>query len=699
MSPSHAHERVSLWRAWVILLIALCVSLVAGFIAAVHDGWIAHTEISQQNYIAPLVVVLLLGPVLVVNALLCKLSRGLRWGNRRCQLGLHGAEIALIVCLALAASPLTRSGAWAWVSTVGHTHALLDARHASMSKLSKANPYDRIPADAMLSLDDSREFDQGLSSGFSGVSLVSPLSVPWFKWFWPAMRWLPLLACFIMLATCLGVVLQSHWANRELLAFPLAQLTSPLIPTPGRSWPVIFRSPVFWAGFTLAGVIFLVNGLHAHFEKMIEIPTAFNYYALSQQFSFLKNSLEGYSLLRGTVFFAVIAVAVLLPSEISFSTWFFWPIMVVASYFHYTQTGQRYTGYDNSVVMLGASLGMAILILHSGRGFYIPLLRQALFLGGDLTATGRRERFYARLGIASAAGVAAGLIAWGLPWDLAIIWTLASILFMVIVARLTAEMGLYWTPLIGLGPMASLLTLFGDTGLGVHAYALIAVVSSVLLPSASSMVLVTPAVAHGLEVERQAGRPSLSIGVIGPFLLLAFALGIVMHIWLGYSVGGQDNDYYSVSGISQVNDAARFAGLSGVREEDASTLSRWSLSQMKPGTLGLLGFGATLVIVVGVMRLRFPRFPFHPLPLVVMGSWVLSRFWLSFFIGWLIKKMILLIGGRHLFDQTRPFFVGLLAGQCVLLGFWVLVNIGLFCTNGGIADAMWWRFMAAIFSF
>lgn len=670
--------------------IALAMALLAGLVAGIHDGWMAHREVVMQNYLAPVIVALLLGPVTIINVLLRMASR---------KLSLTAAEFALLACLALAAAPLTRSAAWAWVSTVGHTNALIDARHSTVSKLRQENPYRHLPKDALLGLESSRQFDQGLPRASQQVGVANPADIPWSLWLRPALLWGPMILCFLLMAIAIGVVLHSHWANRELITFPLAQLTSQLLPETDRGWPRVLRSPVFWAGFVVAGGIFLVNGIHAHYEKMIEIPTAYSYYELSQQFTFLAQSHEGYSLLRGTVFFAIVAAAVLLPSEISFSAWFSWPIMIVASYLFYVQEGHRYAGAQNGMVQAGAAIGLMAMILYSGRTFYLTLLRQAFFLGGTAVAIEPRERFYARLGILSAVGVTTCLIAWNVPWDLAILWTLASILFMVVVARLSAEMGLYWTPLIGIGPLASLIMLFGEQGLGVEAYALLAIVTSVLLPSPTSIVLVTPAVTHGLEVERKTAPHAMTPWAIAPFLVAALLGGIVIHIWLGYSVSGETNDYYSRQGISSVSNVARFATAEADAQQVVSLKDRWSESNNRPGTWGFLTFGAVLVVAVGMLRLRFPRFPFHPLPLVVLGSWVLSRFWLSFFLGWLTKKLILMIGGSHLFDKTKPFFVGLLAGQCSLLTFWVLVNIGLYVGNGGIADPLWWGFMGNIFSF
>lgn len=685
-----APRKASLIRTLIVFAAALALALIGGLIAGIHDGWIAHREITMQNYLAPVVVALLLGPVTMINVLLRMVSK---------RLSLTAAEFALLACLALAATPLTRSGAWVWVSTVGNTNALRDAGHTSVSKLRTYNPYQALPQGTMLELDESRQFDQGLATQHQSVSLINPTQIPWSVWIKPALNWAPLMICFVLLAISLGVVLHSHWANRELLTFPLAQLTSQMLPDTDRGWPRVLRSPVFWAGFVVAGGIFLINGINAHEEKMIEIPTAFNYYSLSQKFPFLAHSLEGYSLLRGTVFFAILAAAVLLPAEISLSAWFFWPLMIISTFIYYKNTGQRFTGSEANMVQIGASLGMIATIVYSGRNFYLTLLRQAFFLGGSKLATLARERVYARLAIACAAGVTGCLIWWGVPWDLAILWTLASIIFMVVVARLTAEMGIYWTPLIGIGPLSSLTMVFGQQGLGLTAYALLAIITTVLLPSPVAATIVTPAVAHGLEIERKTAPHRLTPWVIAPFLLLALAGGIFIHIWLGYSVGGETNDYFSRLGNGQIDSVAQFVGATANAKTEVPVGERWTTDNSRDGTWSFIGFGAVLVIAITAMRLRFPRFPFHPLPLVVMGSWLLSRFWLSFFLGWLIKRVIIMIGGSHLFEKTKPFFVGLLAGQCALMAFWVLVNIGLYVNKGGISDPLWWNFLGSMFSF
>ena len=47
---------------------------------------------------------------------------------------------------------------------------------------------------------------------------------------------------------------------------------------------------------------------------------------------------------------------------------------------------------------------------------------------------------------------------------------------------------------------------------------------------------------------------------------------------------------------------------------------------------------------------------------------------LSVFLSWLIKGLILKYGGPGLYQKGKPFFVGLVIGQFVSMGFWVIVD-------------------------
>jgi len=82
--------------------------------------------------------------------------------------------------------------------------------------------------------------------------------------------------------------------------------------------------------------------------------------------------------------------------------------------------------------------------------------------------------------------------------------------------------------------------------------------------------------------------------------------------------------------------------------------------------------GATLVAGCAFLRGRFAGWPFHPLPLLLLGAWILSRLYFAFFLGWLIKVALLRIAGGRAFARSKPFFFGVIAGSVVMGGAWLV---------------------------
>jgi hypothetical protein len=87
------------------------------------------------------------------------------------------------------------------------------------------------------------------------------------------------------------------------------------------------------------------------------------------------------------------------------------------------------------------------------------------------------------------------------------------------------------------------------------------------------------------------------------------------------------------------------------------------------------GLGGTLMTLLMIARRRFLWWPVHPLgfPISVLSYPVLTV-WVSVFIAWLVKLIILKYGGPRLFGIIRPFFLGLIAGQFVVAGIWLIID-------------------------
>ena len=72
------------------------------------------------------------------------------------------------------------------------------------------------------------------------------------------------------------------------------------------------------------------------------------------------------------------------------------------------------------------------------------------------------------------------------------------------------------------------------------------------------------------------------------------------------------------------------------------------------------------------LQYRFVWWPFHPLGFPI--SCVFATMWFSVFVAWVIKGTVLKYGGLGVFERLKPFFLGLILGEAVVAGFWVVVD-------------------------
>ncbi len=692
------------WRA---LLVALALAAVTLFLVCYHDGNLVRRNVISHNYATPAALGVMFIFLLTLNALVHRLRRA--WA-------LRGGELAVVLALLVASFPLARYYAHNWVGTVGYTRALVEARSPALREVVNTNIYLALPDEALLDLPASQQFDQDLPAAdgtpHEPNHFVNPARVPWGVWLKPMLFWAPLMLSFLLFSVSFGFIIYRQWAHRELAPFPLAQFAADLVrKRDDRAWPDVFYQPLFWMGFGLIAFIFGCNGLHALYEKMIEVPTGYSYYSLSNTFEFLKYSQEGYSLLRGTLYFTIIAAAVLLPSEISFTAWFTWPVMITATYFYYVQTGERFQHHHASMTATGAWWAMALLMIYTGRSFYLALLKRALGLPSK-ESVDSLSLWMGRLFLLSAACFLLVLWRLGVPGDLAVLYLIATLVTFLVLSRLVVEMGIIWTPLSGGGssPLLFLLTVLGQSTVGVKAFALLSIIRSLTLPVNISALVLPPAVANALAAEHRLTRRNAAAPAVLPFLLVMLALACGTLIWLGYSYQSERDDLHARFGLNDLQqDARQIGALVGSSKLDAPGLrqalttatpfaERWA--QFEPaqnfGSFFLVGF--LLVTATGFLRLKLPRFPLHPLPFVLFGSWLMSRYWLSFFIGWLIKTALLKIGGGKLFERSRPFFTGIVVGQAVVATLAALLTILMFWKNGFHLETTWQQFMTSFYS-
>ena len=53
---------------------------------------------------------------------------------------------------------------------------------------------------------------------------------------------------------------------------------------------------------------------------------------------------------------------------------------------------------------------------------------------------------------------------------------------------------------------------------------------------------------------------------------------------------------------------------------------------------------------------------------------LLGQIWFSVFIAWAIKKVILSFGGAALYQSSQTFFLGLILGEVLCTGLWIVID-------------------------
>jgi hypothetical protein len=85
--------------------------------------------------------------------------------------------------------------------------------------------------------------------------------------------------------------------------------------------------------------------------------------------------------------------------------------------------------------------------------------------------------------------------------------------------------------------------------------------------------------------------------------------------------------------------------------------------------------GSAITVFLFVMRRLFLWWPLHPIGYVMAGSYSIYHLWWPTFIGWLAKFSVLKFGGLRTYQKLKPFFIGLVLGECVVVGGWVVIDL------------------------
>jgi hypothetical protein len=93
------------------------------------------------------------------------------------------------------------------------------------------------------------------------------------------------------------------------------------------------------------------------------------------------------------------------------------------------------------------------------------------------------------------------------------------------------------------------------------------------------------------------------------------------------------------------------------------------------GSLSILG-GFIFAMFLGLMRLKFIWWPFHPLGYVIgINGASLDHYWLVMMLTFIVKYIAFKYGGARGYRKILPFFLGLLLGDVVSGCYWSILSV------------------------
>jgi hypothetical protein len=492
--------------------------------------------------------------------------------------------------------------------------------------------------------------------------------IPFGAWIVPLLAWGIFIAAMFAALAALARLILEQWMLNERLPFPLVQVQAALIedPLPGKCLNEMFRSPLLWIGMGGVFGVLMLSCLNAYYPRFFPaIPLHYDLTNIlsEEPFYYLRAKLK-----KSAVSFTVVGVTYFIRSRAAFSLWVTFILCNLVD----VQYGMRHGEMPSQAWAdqhLGACVAFVLGILWIGRHHWISVLKGAFGI-----RTGDKAYRGTIWTLIIATLVMLGWLRFvGVQWWMAGLIVLFILAAHVIVSRVVAETGLpFYRTGISVSQIYSNLqpSLFSARDI------YFANVFSVLGPVTTRDSIMTLS-QQGLGVCDTAGlspRKHPGLGrAIGWAMLIGCLVAAPVTLYCQYS--------YPTPASGEVSPARNYFGATYVQKRDVGNpvdefaRGHFAAKPDNPAVQMTLGFVITALLQFA--SLQWGAWPLLPVGYVASHGAFVENAWFSIFIGWLAQRIIVSLGGASLFQRMRPFFIGIIFGECLAAGVWLIINAAL----------------------
>lgn len=482
-------------------------------------------------------------------------------------------------------------------------------------------------------------------------------------WATPVLAWTGFFTLLGFVTLCLNTLLRRQWTESERLSYPLVMLPLEMV-NPKTS---LFKNRLFWIGIALTSIFEIWNGLAYLYPQLPSLPLKYAGASQNLQTYVTQQPWASMGWTPVAIYPFGVALGMLLPVDLLFSSWFFAWIWRSERIFGAAMGYNDVPGFPYvEEQSFGAYVGLAVFAIWISRRHFMRIWAGLFDRSKDLNDSAEPLPYrWACAGLLAGCG---GIFLFCLackmsPWVIAVFF-LIYFTIAIAITRMRAELGPPAHDLHHAGPDSIMTSVTASNRYDRHDLALFALFGGFNRAYRSHPM---PIQLEGFKMaERlQGGYRSLFWA-----MLFAIAFGCIAAFWADlhqtYEVGAAQR-------IAPPNVQLIFG------REPWQRMDSWVKAPFSPtrqeNVRIAIGVGFFLTLIFNTIRMRFSWFPFHPVGYAVSSSWSVNLLWLSLLVSWIIKALLLRYGGLRVYRRSLPFFFGIILGECVIGSLWMLIGI------------------------
>ena len=516
-----------------------------------------------------------------------------------------------------------------------------------------------------------------------GLQFLLTGYIPLGDWANPLVAWGTFIFLVLGASFALALMMRSQWVDKERFLLPLARIPRALLGIsegPGRTLPRIWKNPIMWAGLGIGLCWCLLRAWSFYNPELPDLGIRINLasYISDPRFG------DMFSNVVFTVSVLVLGLALLMDLHILMSLfigyWFFRSQYWFGEVFGFNAIPDFPSERPQ---VAGAYVAYALVIVVFTRKYLWGVLKEAI---RGTNESG--EILSHRISLLLFCGFTIGVIPWsrwvGIPTAGGLLIFLMLVSFGFVATKLRAECGI---PMLGYFPVRFIYLIPFLGGIGVLGTGG-AVFTMILAYTIGTFVfLVLP----GIQFEMiQIGRELRMRGghIVGTALLGIFG-GILIGgaIYLGACYGRGVENFGNLGAFDpEIEVFGNFVNWhTAASERYFETGNQVAVEDFLNPMGGAMLFAGAITALTAFLRQIFAQFWFHPIGIILGPSEMMITAWGSIIAAWLIRFMVLKLGGAAAVrEKLFPFAIGLFLGSVVANGLILAFNVWLFLYRPGL---------------